>query len=63
MTKNFLKIAKIRILAETYSLNLTNLAENNPNFLYIGGKVAQNCSIFGKKIASTGHSEGEEPKY
>ena len=38
------------------SLNFGNLAANGTNLLQIGGKVAQNCGNFWRKIATSGHS-------
>ena len=40
------------------SPHFSNLAKNSPKLLKIGGKVAKICSIFWRKITTSGHSDG-----
>lgn len=39
------------------SLNFSYLTENSPKDLKFGGKVAQNCGYFWRKISTSGHSD------
>ena len=54
VAKKFQKMTKTEFWQRN-SPHLSNLAKNIPKLLQIGGKRAKNCSIFWRKIATSGN--------